>query len=57
MFEPSKNYKSLMSPVIRIYPSIRNVGIEKLCHQTIWINVSDNLLFQHASPLKFGKTF
>jgi len=56
MFEPSQNYKSLMSSIIRIYPSIRDVGIEKLCHQTIRINVSENLLFQHARPLEFSKT-
>jgi len=57
LIEIGQDDKHLMSAVVGITPTLAKRRIEKVCHQTVRVTRHGKLFFEHASPLKFGKTF
>ena len=56
MVEIRQNDEHLMSAVVGMTPALANRRIEKVCHQTVRVTRHGKLFFEHAGPLKFGKT-
>lgn len=46
-----------MSAIIGMTPTLTSGRIEKVCHQTVRVTRYGKLFFEHAGPLKLGKTF
>lgn len=57
MIEILQYDEHLVSAVIGVPPTLTNRGIEKVCYETVRVTSHGKLVFEHAGPLEFSKTF
>jgi hypothetical protein len=56
-FEPFKNDKGLMSPIVGIGPAFADYRVEELAQHMIRVERTQILRFKHARTLKFCQAF